>query len=100
MKTEQEFLISMWQTVSDIEFEERQKEIAKLKNRQLIKQTILIYGSMLVVFVFLILGLRSFSLLLNYSYSICLVAIACGYFTDSFFLARHKNRRAYLESRN
>lgn len=90
MKSEKEFLDEMWDTVSKIEYDEQQKELARNANRQMKKIQWISYGLFSVVFFLL------YNIALEYTLSLyvfCILALLLGYIAE--FLSAHKTRRSY-----
>ena len=82
MKSEKEFLNDMWRSISIIEHEERQKGLARQRNRFIRRQSVVLYLSVILLF--------SASLFFNiwlsrYNLLVCLVCLLLGYILDNFF---------------
>ncbi len=109
MRDEKEFLAAMWQTVSDIEFEEQQKELARQRDKKLKKQLLLIYSSLAITVtsIFLLLTLSSADM--GQACIACFIVILIGFSIDNGYaisngfpalVHTNKNRRGYLENRD
>ncbi len=93
MKSEKEFLQGMWETVLKLEYEERQKELARALNRKIIKRQLTIYFFVAMIILLSYLVYTSSSLDTIFVYVFCFTALVIGYAAEA--LMAHANRRSY-----
>ncbi len=93
MKSEKDFLQGMWDTVSKLEYEVHQQELAKIENRKLIKQQFTIYAFVVMVFLLFNFVYMALSLDKGFVYVFCFIALFFGYAAET--LLSHTIRRNY-----
>ncbi len=94
VKSEQEFLDSMWDKISRIEWEENEKQLAKSRNAKILKKNIITYTSMVILcFIILIIILEVKSTnRLSMAFILGLIALIIAYFLESRGLNYNENR--------
>lgn len=85
MKSDREYFDELWKIAAKLEVEERQKRAARVKNRRLFLRSILVYGALGILFLFLcsipFAGLQ-------YLQAACAAFLTIGFAADSM-LSRH-----------
>lgn len=79
MQSQHEFLNGVWNKISQLEYEERQEQLANKRNAQLKKQTAIIYLGLTFLFVlFLFVNV-------DYIYIVCGLLLLSGYYLENNF---------------
>jgi hypothetical protein len=79
MKSEEDFLAGMWTSIELLEAEQQQKNLARERNRRLMKKNIVMYTTMLLTLVLIILWAPSN---LGFIMGICGAYLLIGYILD------------------
>jgi hypothetical protein len=82
LKTDKEFIAEMWEKVSQIEYEEKQKKAAKIRHKKIILTNIIIVLAIIITFAFFILG--KFVVEQNLIYVISTISLIIAYWLDKF----------------
>ena len=79
MKTDKEFLDGMWESISQIEYEQMQERCAKQLNSRIKKHNIVLYTTIISICIF-------FALInIDFGYSVFLLILIPGYYLDNVF---------------
>ncbi len=88
MKSEEDFLAGMWTSIELLEAEQHQKNLARERNRRLMKKNIVMYTTMLLTLVLLILwGPSNLGSIMG----ICGAYLLLGYILDGFSFRAYIN---------
>lgn len=93
MKTDREFLTSMWAAVDETEYEEKQKLLARQKSRDISRKYILLYLLILCAGAAVLLFSRDTEGIYNGAiYGIAFILLMAAYFIDQIYFTN--TRRA------
>lgn len=79
MKTDEEFLDRMWESISQIEYEQMLEQCAKQLDSKIRKQKIILYITIISICILSIL------INLEFSYMLCSLVLFVGYYLESNF---------------
>ena len=93
MKNEKDFLDGMWDIVEREEKLEIEKNIARKRNRELMKKNILVLSSIVIIFILILIGSMMSKYFKEFIYFILSISLLLGYLLDRSVSEENKFER-------